>query len=75
MSNTVVRATADKIAAVLGSQIVPLFKDGAKFTLIIRGVPGEDETDFHVGDDDIDEAIKALERTKGRPDLRRETHV
>jgi hypothetical protein len=39
-----------------------------KITLIVRS-PESDEGDFVLTEDDLDEAIKALERSKARPEI------
>lgn len=43
--------------------IASLFKAGAKLTLLVR-TPGNDEADFCLTNDDLAEAIMALERRK-----------
>lgn len=45
------------------NRIAKNFKPGVKLTLIAR-TPGNDEADFVLSIDDIDEAIKVLERRK-----------
>jgi hypothetical protein len=59
-----VEEVADQVAHHL-DQIHRLFKNGVKSTLVLR-TPGLPERDFMLGNDDIDEAIKALERAKAR---------
>lgn len=44
-------------------KILKCFKPGAKITVIVRR-PENDEADFTLSNDDISEAIKALERRK-----------
>ena len=46
--------------------IASMFKDGAKLTLLVR-TPRDDEADFCLTNDDLDEAIKGLERRKEKP--------
>lgn len=45
--------------------IVTYFKPGAKLTLIVR-FAGHDDRDFILTDDEIPEAVKALERHQTR---------
>ena len=45
------------------NKILKCFKLGAKITVIVRR-PENDECDFILTDDDVSEAIKALERRK-----------
>jgi len=46
--------------------IASMFKDGAKLTLLVRA-PGNDDADFCLTNDDLEEAIKGLNRRKQRP--------
>jgi hypothetical protein len=48
--------------------IAALFKDGAEVTLVVarKGAP---EQDFVLTSGSLDEAIAALQRSKGRPDV------
>ena len=46
-------------------QIISCFKHGAKIAVIVR-TPGDDEADFMLTDDDLDELQKVIERMKGR---------
>ena len=46
-------------------KILKCFKPGAKITVIVRR-PDNDEADFILSDDDISEAINALERRKNQ---------
>lgn len=43
--------------------IASMFKEGAKLTLLVR-TPGNDEADFCLTNDDLDEAISVIERRK-----------
>jgi hypothetical protein len=67
------RLMADKDLVLVGdrcsaylNQIAKNFKTGAKLTLIVR-TPGNDEADFVLTIDDLDEAIKVLERRRDSP--------
>lgn len=45
--------------------ILRLFKPGAKITVVVRN-PGYGDADVVIGSDDLDEAIRAIERMKKR---------
>lgn len=45
------------------SEIAEYFKSGVKLTLLVR-TPGDDDADFILTNDDLDEVIKAIERRK-----------
>lgn len=51
------------VAAAKMNEVKAMFKDGAKLTLLVR-IPGNDEADFLLTDDQIDEAIKVLTRRR-----------
>jgi len=55
---------SEQVAARL-DRIAQFFVSGSKLTLIVRQA-NKDEQDFILTNDDIDEAIKALERSKAR---------
>ena len=56
----VAEAMSDHIDAIL-----TLWKPGAKVTVVVRH-PDSTEKDFVMGNDTLDGAIEALERSKGR---------
>lgn len=65
--------TADLLAAKLElgdllDKVKRLFKPGNKVTLVIRN-PGLGDADLVIGDDDLSEAVAAIERLKSRPNL------
>jgi len=60
-----VRLAQAKVVAVLQRHIEPIFKPGVKFAVIAR-VPGNNEADMLVTDDNIDALIQLLERSKAR---------
>lgn len=49
--------------------ILRMFKPGAKITVVVRN-PGHGDADVVIGDDDLDDAIAAIQRSKARrPDF------
>ena len=50
-----------QIASAKLEEIAECFKPGAKLTLLVR-TPGNDDADFLLTNDDLSEAIKALQR-------------
>ncbi len=49
--------------------IAGMFKPGVKLTLVIRGIPGNNETDVVIGDDALSEAIAAIQRRQDALDV------
>lgn len=47
-------------------QIQQFFVTGSRITVIVR-MPGKPEQDFMLTDDEIDDAIAVLQRSKDRP--------
>lgn len=62
-------AAAGRHAAEYLDRIARLFKPGKKLTLLVRS-PGLPDRDFMLTDDNIDEAIAMLERSKQRKDVK-----
>jgi hypothetical protein len=56
------------LANVLAKHVEPIFKAGTRFTIIARA-PGNNEADVLVSDDDLDEIVALVERSKGRPEV------
>lgn len=61
-----VQEVGERVGWILEHKIAPLFKAGAKLTLVARLIPGETEAELVVGDDDLDEVRAAIERAQVR---------
>ena len=68
MSAKVMRQLFYSLAGVLRTEVEPLFKPGMRCTLIVRD-PNNDEADVIVTDDDYDELVKLLDRSRGRENV------
>jgi hypothetical protein len=58
-----------KLADILITHVEPIFEEGIKISLIVR-VPGNDEADVLVSNDDLDELAAFIERGRTREIVR-----
>ena len=58
-----------KLSAVLATRVAPIFLPGTKLAILAR-TPGDDRADVLVTDDDIDELIALLQRSKTREEVK-----
>ena len=57
-----------RLANILDKHVAPMFSPAVRLTIVAR-LPGNDGADVMVTNDDFDEVVKAVERSKARPDI------
>lgn len=66
---TVDQMLLGKLSAVLATRVAPIFLPGTKLAILAR-TPGDDRADVLVTDDDIDDLIALLQRSKAREEVK-----
>lgn len=62
MTDKLALAEVQQAIVKYAAEIQAMFLPGAKITIIIRGIPGNNETDLLITDDEPAEAIAAINR-------------